>query len=103
MAVGHTLDLELLPNFAALPEFVETAPTFAENSAGKALYYSRHWMARLGFFPPAARELARATRKEMRSCCANCAARLALNVPRVSFALLRLRCAAVPAWSFLVR
>ncbi len=42
MAVGHTLDLELLPNFAALPEFVETAPTFAENSAGKALYYSRH-------------------------------------------------------------
>jgi non-canonical purine NTP pyrophosphatase (RdgB/HAM1 family) len=42
MAVGHALDLDLLPNFAQVPEFVETAPTFAENSAGKALYYSRH-------------------------------------------------------------
>jgi non-canonical purine NTP pyrophosphatase (RdgB/HAM1 family) len=39
---GHaSLDLELLPNFAAIPVFEETASTFAENSAGKALYYSR--------------------------------------------------------------
>lgn len=36
------LDLELLPNFACLTEFPENAPTFAENSAGKALYYSWH-------------------------------------------------------------
>ncbi len=33
--------LALLPNFAALPVFDETAPTFAENAAGKALHYSR--------------------------------------------------------------
>jgi XTP/dITP diphosphohydrolase len=42
LATGHPLDLELLPNFASLPEFPENAPTFAENSAGKALYYSQH-------------------------------------------------------------
>jgi XTP/dITP diphosphohydrolase len=40
LAAGHALDLELLPDFAALPEFPEDAPTFAENAAGKALYYS---------------------------------------------------------------
>jgi XTP/dITP diphosphohydrolase len=34
------LDLALLPNFASLPAFDETAPTFAENAAGKALHYS---------------------------------------------------------------
>jgi XTP/dITP diphosphohydrolase len=33
--------LELLPNFSQIPEFEESAPTFAENAAGKALYYSR--------------------------------------------------------------
>ena len=33
--------MELLPNFGAIPPFEETAPTFAENSAGKALHYSR--------------------------------------------------------------
>jgi len=33
--------LELLPGFEALPPFEETAPTFAENAAGKALHYSR--------------------------------------------------------------
>ena len=33
--------LELLPEFASLPEFEEDAPTFAENAAGKALHYSR--------------------------------------------------------------
>lgn len=42
LAAGHTLELELLPGFAALPEFLEDAPTFAENATGKALYYSRH-------------------------------------------------------------
>jgi XTP/dITP diphosphohydrolase len=42
LAAGHALELELLPRFAALPEFVENAPTFAENAAGKALYYSGH-------------------------------------------------------------
>ncbi len=36
-----TLDLQLLPNFSALPTFEESAPTFAENAAGKALHYSR--------------------------------------------------------------
>ena len=41
LATGHALELELLPNFSSLPEFAETAPTFAENAAGKALYYSR--------------------------------------------------------------
>jgi XTP/dITP diphosphohydrolase len=39
---GAKLDLELLPNFSSLPEFPENAPTFAENSAGKAIHYSRH-------------------------------------------------------------
>lgn len=32
---------ELLPEFLTLPEFEESAPTFAENAAGKALHYSR--------------------------------------------------------------
>jgi XTP/dITP diphosphohydrolase len=41
-AAGHTLELELLPGYAALPEFEEAAPTFAENAAGKAFYYSKH-------------------------------------------------------------
>ncbi|HTS10969.1 MAG TPA: RdgB/HAM1 family non-canonical purine NTP pyrophosphatase [Candidatus Limnocylindrales bacterium] len=39
---GGALTLELLPNFRALPPFEESAPTFAENAAGKALHYSRH-------------------------------------------------------------
>jgi XTP/dITP diphosphohydrolase len=42
LAAGHALKLELLPGFAAVPEFPEDAPTFAENAAGKALYYSKH-------------------------------------------------------------
>jgi XTP/dITP diphosphohydrolase len=41
-ASGKEWQLELLPGFAGLPEFAESAPTFAENAAGKALYYSRH-------------------------------------------------------------
>jgi XTP/dITP diphosphohydrolase len=35
------MELALLPDFEALPAFEENAPTFAENAAGKALYYSR--------------------------------------------------------------
>jgi XTP/dITP diphosphohydrolase len=36
------IQLDLLPNFSELPAFDESAPTFAENAAGKALYYSRY-------------------------------------------------------------
>ena len=42
LAAGHALELQLLPGFAVFPEFPEDAPTFAENAAGKALYYSEH-------------------------------------------------------------
>ncbi len=35
------LEIALLPGFASLPPFDESAPTFAENAAGKALHYSR--------------------------------------------------------------
>jgi XTP/dITP diphosphohydrolase len=42
LAAGHVLDLGLLPGFAALTEFPEDAPTFAENAAGKALHYSKY-------------------------------------------------------------
>jgi XTP/dITP diphosphohydrolase len=42
LAAGHALELQLLPGFAAIPEFEENAPTFAENAAGKALHYARH-------------------------------------------------------------
>lgn len=35
------IQLELLPEFEKLAVFVEHAPTFAENAAGKALHYSR--------------------------------------------------------------
>ncbi|HEY1467758.1 MAG TPA: RdgB/HAM1 family non-canonical purine NTP pyrophosphatase [Candidatus Acidoferrum sp.] len=42
LAAGHALDLKLLPGYATVPEFEEAAPTFAENAAGKALYYSKH-------------------------------------------------------------
>ena len=40
-APSLVFELELLPDFDALPEFEENAPTFAENAAGKALHYSR--------------------------------------------------------------
>lgn len=40
-AAGSEAQIELLPGFAAIPEFPEDAPTFAENAAGKAIYYSR--------------------------------------------------------------
>jgi XTP/dITP diphosphohydrolase len=39
---GPHIRVELLPNFRDLPPFDESAPTFAENAAGKALHYSRH-------------------------------------------------------------
>jgi XTP/dITP diphosphohydrolase len=41
LAHGSSLDLRLLPDFRSLPLFEESAPTFAENAAGKALHYSR--------------------------------------------------------------
>jgi len=40
--LGLRVSLELLPRFSELPPFPETAPTFAENAAGKALHYSRY-------------------------------------------------------------
>jgi XTP/dITP diphosphohydrolase len=36
------LEFDLFPGFDSLPTFEESAPTFAENSLGKALHYSRH-------------------------------------------------------------
>lgn len=41
MAAGQPSELALVPNFDSLPPFDESAPTFAENAAGKALHYSR--------------------------------------------------------------
>jgi XTP/dITP diphosphohydrolase len=41
MAPGFAISLALMPDFAKFPAFEETAPTFAENAAGKALHYSR--------------------------------------------------------------
>jgi XTP/dITP diphosphohydrolase len=41
LAGDAAIDIDLLRNFGDIPEFEETALTFAENSAGKALYYSK--------------------------------------------------------------
>ncbi|HXW18525.1 MAG TPA: RdgB/HAM1 family non-canonical purine NTP pyrophosphatase [Candidatus Acidoferrales bacterium] len=41
LAGENPIVIEPLPQFAGLPAFAEDAPTFAENSAGKALHYSR--------------------------------------------------------------
>jgi XTP/dITP diphosphohydrolase len=41
LAEGGLVRLEVLPEFEVLPGFEESAPTFAENAAGKALHYSR--------------------------------------------------------------
>ncbi len=41
LAAGHPVELASLPGLEKLPRFEETAPTFAENAAGKALHYSR--------------------------------------------------------------
>jgi XTP/dITP diphosphohydrolase len=38
---GSSIRLALLANFADFPAFDESAPTFAENAAGKALHYSQ--------------------------------------------------------------
>ena len=40
-ACGKHWQLELLPEYGKSSEFEETAPTFAENAAGKAFYYAR--------------------------------------------------------------
>src|SRR5271155_1425187 len=41
LARGSGVAVELLPRFGEFPSFEESAPTFAENAAGKALHYSR--------------------------------------------------------------
>jgi len=41
-AAAAFLELALLPGFEKLPRFEESAPTFAENAAGKAIHYSRY-------------------------------------------------------------
>jgi XTP/dITP diphosphohydrolase len=41
LAAGTAIEIDLLPNFGDFPAFEESAPTFAENGAGKALHYSR--------------------------------------------------------------
>lgn len=40
-ASSPAVELDLLPHFSQLPSFDESASTFAENAAGKALHYSR--------------------------------------------------------------
>ena len=40
-ACGKNWQLELLADYSKLPEFEESAPTFAENAVGKAFYYAR--------------------------------------------------------------
>jgi XTP/dITP diphosphohydrolase len=47
LVTGHALELQLLTGFSQLPQFEENAPTFAENAAGKALYYSKHCLQRV--------------------------------------------------------
>ncbi|MGA3294754.1 MAG: RdgB/HAM1 family non-canonical purine NTP pyrophosphatase [Candidatus Acidiferrales bacterium] len=41
LAGSSGLEVDLLPGFRDISLFEESAPTFAENGAGKALYYSR--------------------------------------------------------------
>jgi XTP/dITP diphosphohydrolase len=41
LAENSPVQLDLIPNFSDMPAFDETASTFAENSAGKALHYSQ--------------------------------------------------------------
>jgi XTP/dITP diphosphohydrolase len=41
LAAGTGIEIDLLPDFEKFPAFDESAPTFAENSAGKALHFSR--------------------------------------------------------------
>ena len=42
LAGEFSVELALLPNLGDIPAFEESAPTFAENAAGKAQYYSKH-------------------------------------------------------------
>jgi XTP/dITP diphosphohydrolase len=42
------IEFALVPGFAAMPEFEENAPTFAENALGKALHYSQLWSEQSG-------------------------------------------------------
>ncbi len=42
LAREFSVEIFLLPNFREIPTFEESAPTFAENAAGKALHYSRY-------------------------------------------------------------
>lgn len=41
LAGGHPIEIDLLARYKELPPFDESAPTFAENAAGKTLHYSR--------------------------------------------------------------
>jgi XTP/dITP diphosphohydrolase len=41
LAGDSAVQLGPIPNFFEIPGFEETAPTFAENAAGKAIHYSR--------------------------------------------------------------
>lgn len=41
LGAAHPIEIELIPRFKELPPFDESAATFAENAAGKALHYSR--------------------------------------------------------------
>ena len=43
IADSTEIEFALVPGFAAMPEFEENAPTFAENALGKALHYSHLW------------------------------------------------------------
>jgi XTP/dITP diphosphohydrolase len=47
-SVAPQIEFALVPGFAAMPEFDETAPTFAENALGKALHYSQLWAEQSG-------------------------------------------------------
>ena len=41
-ATGSSIEIDLIPGFDSIPQFEENSPTFGENAAGKALYYSKH-------------------------------------------------------------
>jgi XTP/dITP diphosphohydrolase len=41
LAGASSIELQLISDFGELPPFAESAPTFAENAAGKAQHYSR--------------------------------------------------------------
>jgi len=41
-AIGHNIEVEVLPGFASLPPIIEDGATFEANARKKAEYYSRH-------------------------------------------------------------